>query len=292
MRKGIILGGGSGTRLKPLTDVTSKQLLPVYDKPMIYYPLSTLMLAGIQDILLISTPHDLPSFKKVLGDGAKFGISIKYKNQPRPLGLAHAFVIAKKFIGKDPVCMILGDNIFHGQGIVEGMQIAAASEVGATIFGYKVKNPEMYGVVSFDKHGKVKSIEEKPSNPKSNWAVTGLYFYDNNVVDIATNIKPSIRGELEITDVNRAYLDKGLLTVELLGRGVAWLDAGSPETLIQSANYIETFENRQGLKISCPEEIAWRMGYINANQLERLGDEIKTSDYGKYLLRILKDDLP
>ncbi|VAX15567.1 Glucose-1-phosphate thymidylyltransferase [hydrothermal vent metagenome] len=290
--KGIILGGGAGTRLYPLTAVTSKQLLPVYDKPMIYYPLSTLMLAGIKDILLITTPEDQPIFKKLLGDGSQLGVRIQYAGQPKPEGLAQAFIIGRDFIGSDPVSMILGDNIFYGHGLEAILKQAAINAGGAedaggaTIFGYQVKDPTRYGVVEMDDDGGALGIEEKPERPKSNWAVTGLYFYDNEIVEIAEGLKPSARGELEITDVNKIYLERGKLNVEKLGRGIAWLDAGSHQTLLQAANYIETMENRQGMKIACVEEVAYRMGYIDKNQLLKLAEPMKTNDYGKYLLKL------
>lgn len=282
--KGIILAGGSGTRLHPMTLVTSKQLMPVYDKPMIYYPLSTLMLAGIKDILIISTPHDLPHFKRLLGDGADWGIQLSYAEQPSPDGLAQAYTIGADFIGSSSSCLILGDNIFYGHGITELFTRAAGRSEGATVFAYHVSDPERYGVVEFDDRMKAVSIEEKPAAPKSNWAVTGLYFYDADVVDLAANLRPSERGELEITDVNRAYLERGALNVELMGRGYAWLDTGTPDSLLDAAEFVATLERRQGFKIACPEEIAYHQGFISSDQLERLGQRLGKSAYGKYLL--------
>ncbi len=290
-RKGIILAGGSGTRLYPVTQVVSKQLLPVYDKPMIYYPLSTLMLAGIREILIISTPHDLPRFRELLGGGTQWGTSFYYAEQAEPKGIAEAFLIGADFIGMDTVCLILGDNIFYGQGLAERLQHIARSMSGATVFGYYVGDPQRYGVVSFDKTGRVIDIEEKPVKPRSSYAVTGLYFYDNAVVSIARDLEPSARGELEITDVNKAYLDRGQLSVELLGRGTAWLDTGTHEALLAAAHFIETVETRQALKIASPEEVAYRMGYIDADELERLAAPLKNSGYGEYLLRVLREPI-
>ncbi|HEY5470698.1 MAG TPA: glucose-1-phosphate thymidylyltransferase RfbA [Bacteroidales bacterium] len=288
--KGIILAGGSGTRLYPITSTISKQMLPVYDKPMIYYPLSVLMLAGIREILIISTPRDLPGFRDLLGDGKSLGMTFSYVEQPSPDGLAQAFILGEQFIGNDSVCMILGDNIFYGHGFGEALVKTAQLNKGACVFGYYVTDPERYGVVEFDKDKKVISIEEKPAKPKSNYAVTGLYFYDNSVVKKAKALKPSPRGELEITDLNRVYLEEGSLEIKLMGRGMAWLDTGTYESLLQAANFIATLEQRQGLKASCIEEIAFKRGFINKKQLLELAAPIKNSQYGKYLLRIAEEE--
>ena len=292
MRKGIILAGGSGTRLHPLTLGTSKQLMPVYDKPLIFYPLSTLMLAGIREILVISTPHDLPRFKAVLGDGAQLGLSLAYAEQPKPEGLAQAFVIGRAFVGEHPSALILGDNIFYGGGLRAALEVANQQLTGATVFAYYVSDPERYGVVSFDGSGRAAAIEEKPRQAKSRYAVTGLYFYDTDVLDIAATLKSSARGELEITDVNNAYLRAGKLQVVRLGRGIAWLDTGTPDALLQAGNFVAAVEQRQGLKIGAPEEVAYRMGYIDAAQVERLARPLKGNDYASYLLAMIRESLP
>jgi len=287
--KGIILAGGSGTRLHPLTLTVSKQLMPVYDKPMIYYPVATLLLADIRDILIITTPRDQEAYQTLLGDGSQWGVNFQYAAQPSPDGLAQAFLIGEQFIGQDPACLILGDNIYYGQGLSAVLRRAASRERGATVFGYYVRDPERYGVVSFDASGRAMDIEEKPKAPKSNYAVTGLYFYDNDVVNVARNIRPSPRGELEITDVNKVYLERGELNVELLGRGYAWLDTGTHESLLAAANFMQVVEQRQGLKIACPEEIAWRHGWIDAARLEQLAQPLAKNGYGQYLQRLLKE---
>ena len=287
-RKGILLAGGSGTRLHPLTQTISKQLLPVFDKPMVYYPLCVLMLAGIRETLLITTPHDQPLFENLLGNGSQWGIEIEYAVQPEPNGLAEAFIIGKEFVDGNPSCLVLGDNIYHGHGFQQSLQRAGQQQTGATVFGYWVNDPERYGVVEFDSHGKAIGVEEKPAQPKSNYAITGLYFYDQQVTELAASLTPSSRGELEITDLNRLYLQQDQLQVERLGRGIAWLDTGTHSSLMQASNFIQTIEERQGLKVCCPEEIAYASGWISAEQLQHIADNLSKNEYGQYLYRILK----